>query len=487
MDQITETILANFRKISSIPRCSGNEEQIALWLKQWALSHGFSVKFDSMNNVSIGVPASEGRENYPPLVIQGHTDMVGEKTQASKHDFATDLIVPLIDGDWLRARDTTLGADNGIGIAIALAIAEDKSLVHPPLELLFTVDEETGLTGANALMPDFISGRILLNVDSEDEGVFTVGCAGGLTSTISMPLEYSTLSDNVTFFRLFIDGLAGGHSGVDIHENRANAIKLLAGTLNLIAETADLRISGIKGGSAHNAIPRYAEAVIAVPDESEGKVRSAVESFEAEVKSVYKDTDPSVSIKFHNAEMDYEVRTLDDKSSQRISELLLELPHGVFSMSSITSGLVETSNNIATVGIDGNTLVIMSSQRSSSDSGLKEITGKIVSVSDKYGAVCSHGSAYPPWQPDMDSPLLKQCRKVYTDVFGEEAEIEVIHAGLECAVIGSKYEGMDMISFGPTIQNPHSPQERLYIPSVRKVWDFMVALLASYDNKIKTA
>ncbi|WP_340818030.1 aminoacyl-histidine dipeptidase [Methanolobus sp. WCC4] len=483
MDDITERILTLFREISSIPRCSGNEEKIAMWLKEWALSHGFSVKFDSVNNIVIGVPGSKKYKNLPAIVIQGHMDMVGEKTRESSHDFSTDPIVPVIDGDWMVAQGTTLGADNGIAIAIALALAEDKSLEHPPLELLFTVDEETGLTGANALMPDFVTGRILLNVDSEDEGVFTVGCAGGLNTTIRLPLVYSPIPEDSMTFELVVDGLAGGHSGVDIHENRANANKMLAGALQVLADVMGIMIIDIKGGSAHNAIPRHAEAIVVVPAENEEKAVSLVSDLEGRMITEYSEIEDSVTITMEEIETTTDKDAIDSGSTIKVIGVLQSLPHGVASMSPSTPGLVETSNNLATVGTEDGELVIVSSQRSSFDKGLADITARVVSVSEEYGATYSHGSGYPPWQPDMASPLLQQCSDIYSQVFGEYAKIEVIHAGLECAVIGSKFDDMDMISFGPTIKNPHSPDERLYIPSVRKIWDFMVALLASYDNK----
>ncbi|WP_342305185.1 aminoacyl-histidine dipeptidase [Methanolobus sp. ZRKC5] len=482
MDEITEKILALFREVSSIPRPSGNEEKIATWLKEWALAKGFRVKFDSVNNVVIGVPASKGYENLPAIVIQGHMDMVCEKACGCNHDFTKDPIVPVIEGDWLKAQGTTLGADNGIALAIALALAEDTGVSHPPLELLFTVDEETGLTGANALMPDFISGKILLNVDSEDEGVFTVGCAGGLNSTIRMSLGYSPVPEDRSLFRLVVDGLAGGHSGVDIHEKRANANKLIAEVLKELTGDVDIMIMDIKGGSAHNAIPRHAEAIIALTPNSMETALSTISAFEKRMKAEYVDLEHSLSVILEEYAVEMDMRAINDTFAHKALALLLSLPHGVASISPAIPGLVETSNNLATVNIEDGELVVISSQRSSVDSGLAVITEKVTSVAVEYGAKWSHGSGYPAWQPDMSSQLLQRCKEVYFSVFGEYARIEVIHAGLECAVIGSKYKDMDMISFGPTIKNPHSPDERLYIPSVRKVWDFMVALLASFKT-----
>ncbi|WP_094228699.1 aminoacyl-histidine dipeptidase [Methanolobus psychrotolerans] len=483
MDEVTEKIITIFREISSIPRPSGQEEKIATWLKEWALSRCFSVKFDSVNNVVIRVPASKGYEDLPTIVIQGHMDMVCEKTCGSTHDFTKDPIIPVIEADWLRAEETTLGADNGIALAIALALAEDSSLSHPALELLFTVDEETGLTGANALMPDFITGKILLNVDSEEEGVFTVGCAGGSNTTIRMPLEYSPVPEGTLFFRLVVGGLSGGHSGVDIHEKRANANKLLAEVLQSLMEENDFMLRGIKGGSAHNAIPRHAEAIIAFSPDQKENVVSLIAGFESKLRSEYAGLEPSLSITLEESGIDVGIKAIDTSFARRVVGLLMSLPHGVASISPAIPSFVETSSNLAIVNIENGELLVVSSQRSSFDQGLAELTGKVTSIAADHGANCSHGSGYPAWQPDMSSPLLQRCREVYFSVFGEHARIKAIHAGLECAVIGSKYEGMDMISFGPTIKNPHSPDEQLYIPSVRKVWDLVVALLASFKDE----
>jgi aminoacyl-histidine dipeptidase len=486
MDDITEQIISHFREVSRIPRCSRNEGKIAMWLKKWALRHGFSVKFDSMNNIVIGVPGSKGCEYLPSIIIQGHMDMVCEKTQESNHDFSRDSIIPVVDDEWLRAQGTTLGADNGIAIALALALAEDKSLKHPPLELLFTVDEETGLTGANALTPDFISGDVLLNVDSEDEGIFTVGCAGGLNTTIKMPLRFSPLPDNMLTFSLVVDGLSGGHSGVDIYEGRANANKLIAGALSLIADRIDVRILDVSGGSAHNAIPRYAQAMVAAVTDNKEVILDMISDFESKMKSEYSEIENGIIIrvKADSSNLQKEITdSIDSETTSQIIGLLQELPHGVTSMSPDIKGLVETSSNLATINIDDGELIIISSQRSSSDPGLSSLTSSIEKIAKKYGATYEHNSGYPAWQPDMSSPLLKRCMEVYSSVFDEKAKIEIIHAGLECAVIGSKFENMDMISFGPTIRNPHSPDECLHIPSIRKIWDFLIALLESFAEK----
>ncbi len=481
MDQITQEILDVLQEINSIPRCSKHEERIANWLKEWSLSNGFNVRYDSVNNILITVPASKGYETAPVVVIQGHMDMVCEKDPASSHDFSKDPVDQYIDGDWLKARGTTLGADNGIAIAMALVLAKDKDLPHPPLELLFTVDEETGLTGANALMPDFVSGKILLNLDSEDEGVFIIGCAGGLNITIRIPLEYDTLPEGHIICRLAVNGLAGGHSGIDIHEKRANANKILAGCLEAVFTDLNVGLISMQGGSAHNAIPRQAEALIAIPPHEYEDALSIVREMEENTASEYQEMDPTLSIRLLEQGEINECPLIKSKLVGDIIALLKQLPHGVARMSEDVPGLVETSNNLATITTCDNHFVILSSQRSSTDLGLAEITKKIEDMSKSAGATVTHNGAYPAWQPDPDSSLLQRSKNVYLETFGEKAAIEIIHAGLECAVIGSKFRGMDMISFGPTIKNPHSPYEKLHIPSVSKVWQFLTALLASFS------
>jgi dipeptidase D len=486
MNGVTKEILELFERINSVPRCSKHEERMANWLKEWAVANSLNVKFDAVNNILISVPGSPGCKKLPAVVIQGHMDMVCEKVPNSEHDFSKDPITHIIDGDWLNADGTSLGADNGIAIAIALQLAVDKDVKHPPLELLFTVDEETGLTGVNELSGDFISGKILLNLDSEDEGVFVIGCAGGLSTNITLPVEYVPLRDNRIVCNLAVDGLAGGHSGVDIHENRANANKILARTLLSLLKEYDVNIINIKGGSAHNAISRHAEALISLPFDSYDDALLIIRKVENTVSSEYMDHDPMLSIGLSLSDHSGVERSLGGDVSERIVDLLLELPHGVVSMSSEMQGLVETSSNLATMMIRDDVFEIVMSQRSSVSCELENISAKIKYIAELLGANATYEGGYPAWQPNMSSELLGRCRNVYKELFSKDAEVETIHAGLECAVLGSKFSEMDMISFGPTIKNPHSPDERLYIPSIEKVWDFLISLLASYKtNKLK--
>ncbi|MEX1328702.1 MAG: aminoacyl-histidine dipeptidase [Desulfobacterales bacterium] len=484
MEEKVKSILDYFEQINAIPRCSKNEEQIGLWLKQWAETKQFAVKKDAAGNLLVKVPPTPGYENASVIVIQGHTDMVCEKTPDSTHDFSKDPIKNIIDGDWLRADNTTLGADNGIAVALAMAVASDESVAHPPLELLFTVNEETGLNGAKELEPGFIEGQVLLNVDSETEGVFTVGCAGGRHTHISRKLTLTDIAEGSQLFNLNISGLHGGHSGIDIIKQRASANKILARTLHRLAVACDLQLVSIKGGTAHNAIARDADAVFACAADNSSDLAGMVAEFEGTVQTEYGNIESNLAIKLTAAESAAQKKTaLTAAETRDVINLLLSLPHGVMGMSAVFPDLVETSNNLATIVIIDDTLKILTSQRSLTKSRLDEITNSINATAAIAGTNTRCDSEYPPWTPNMQSALLERCRKSYTQVFNREAEVKSVHAGLECAIIGDKYEGMDMISFGPDLRDPHSPNEGLYIPSLGKVWQFMVALLESYGSE----
>ena len=483
MDKNISKILEIFRQINAIPRCSKKEEKIALWLKQWAEARQLPVKKDAGGNMLIRVAASEGYEQAPGIVIQGHMDMVCEKSPDSKHDFAKDPIQHIFDGDWLRAENTTLGADNGIAIALALALVDDQSAVHPPLELLLTADEETGLNGAMLLEPGFFEGKILLNIDSETEGVFTVGCAGGRNTYVSRKLKFSDLAKDQPLFELKIGGLHGGHSGIDINRQRANANKIIARALQGLTAECGIRLMSLKGGTAHNAIPRDAMAVLACDPTNSDGLKALINEFEHTVQKEYKSADPSLGVSF--ARIDSEPGTnkaLNVQETRAVIDLLLTLPHGVMGMSEDFKGLVETSNNLASVEIKDDSLQITTSQRSSVLSKMDEVTATINACAALAGAETHSDTEFAPWTPNMQSALLERCKRVYRQINGEDAAVESIHAGLECAVIGDKYPGTDMISFGATLCDPHSPNEKLYIPSVGRVWNFLEALLKSYGE-----
>ncbi len=474
----TSEILMWFETISKIPRASKHEQAIGKWLMDWAKENHFEAKQDTVGNVSIKVPAYPGYENAPAVVIQGHLDMVCEKTPDSDHNFAKDPIKLVYDGEWLRADKTTLGADNGIAIAMGMAAALDKHLKHPSLELLFTVDEETGLTGAFALEPGFVAGGILINLDSEDEGVFTVGCAGGLKSDHALPLVYEPVPPNSIPFSLKAIDMAGGHSA-DIHHEKANAIKVLARTLYEVQAEIPVRIVDIKGGTVDNAIPRSAETVLYIPQENVKTIHTIIQRMETVFKEEFKNTDPDLKLGLasdSDQKNNPEAMTLE--CTNKVIDLLLALPHGIWAMSTEIEHLVETSSNLASLEVEGNRLKVITSQRSPIVSRLDAVTLQIETVVRLLGGTTENRGRYPGWNANMQSPILKKCMAVYKRLFNKKPIVETTHGGLECGVIGSKFPGMDMISIGPTIKNPHSPEEKVHIGSIGKVWNFLAALLA---------
>ena len=477
--EYTKKILNAFEQISQVPRPSKKEEKIVAWLLNWASENGLEARSDEALNILIDVPASPGYENSQTLVLQGHMDMVCEKAKGFSHDFDNDPIeLVYTDDGWLTANQTTLGADNGIAIAMAMVAATDKRVEHPPLELLFTTDEETGLTGATSLKDGFIKGKQLLNIDSEDEGVLTVGCAGGEDASVALPFVADEGLPGYSAFKLVGGGMSGGHSGVDIIEERANAIKLLFRVIHLVSEKTDVRISSVSGGTARNAIPRDAEAILLIPAGDVEMVNSFFGQWERKLKSEYRKTDPNLS--FSLTPVSGEFKAVSASTTRAAIDTIFVYPDGVTAMSKDIAGLVETSNNLATVRVENGKLLILSNQRSSNMDHLALLCDRILSVARLAGAEGETNGRYPSWQPNMDSQLLARCLGVYEKRFGKKPVVEAIHAGLECGIIGSKYDGMDMISFGPTIKNPHCPDEKIEIESIGKTWDFMVALFESY-------
>jgi len=473
-----ETALANFARISRIPRCSGQEGPIRDFLIAWARELGLPSKTDQAGNLLVTVPATPGRETAPTLVLQSHLDMVCEKTPESTHDFSRDPLRLFTDGDWLRAADTTLGADNGIGIALAMTLAEDRELAHPQLELLFTVDEETGLSGAAALVPGFFSGRVLLNLDSEDEGVFTIGCAGGRDSELQLDLEYAAWPEGWCCHTLTVAGLRGGHSGVDIHEGRGNANVLLARTLAELARSSTFNLVDLHGGSAHNAIPREASAHLAIPAAAGPQLAEEMAAWSATVRRSYPH-EPNLHISLGDPEGGTG-RIIKPQLAGKILDLLLAAPDGVMMMSKEAPGVVESSVNLATIREGEGRLTILLSHRSAKEAGLAWLVAKTEALARLAGAKISSGDGYPGWAPEPDSPLLARVQQVYRRLFGQEATIAIIHAGLECGIIGAKNPGLAMLSLGPTVKNAHSPEERLHLPSLERFCPFIRELLASY-------
>lgn len=473
-----EQVLSIFREISAIPRCSGQEEKIRAYFSKRAEKNGFAVRTDGAGNLLISVPASPGQEEAPTIVLQGHLDMVCEKTPASGHDFEADPLRLRQEGDWLLAEQTTLGADNGAGLAIAMALAEDRDCVYPPLELLFTADEETGLNGASRLEPGFFSGKILINLDSEDEGVFTIGCAGGRECTIIFPPVYEAAPAGETLSRLEVHGLQGGHSGINIGERRGNANVLLGRLLGRIADSGGLRLGTITGGSAHNAIAREAAATFLAAGMDEGELAERLAGLEQELREEFPNEKRlAVTLAAETQRLD---QVMTRQATSRLLDLLQAVPDGMQAMSREVAGLVETSLNFATIREDEGEIRLLFSLRSDKEHGVERLSRALVSLGRLAGARVQTGNSYPGWQPDLESDLLARAREVYRGIFDREPVIEIIHAGLECGIIGAKHEGMEMISFGPTIKNPHSPEEKLFIPSLANIFRLTADLLAAY-------
>jgi len=479
----TRTILDRFAWINQFPRCPKNENALRSAICRWADASGFDHIRDAAGNLLVRVPANDALPSAPILVIQGHMDMVCEKTPVSDHDFTADPIELIFDGDWVRAKDTTLGADNGIALALAMVLAEQDNLPRPPLELLFTVEEETGLNGALALEPGFLQGRRLLNIDSEEEGVFTVGCASGRDADISLKITPESLRKEMTLFHLAVGGMSGGHSGIDIHRQRANAIKTLARVLAALLSKTDLRLVTIKGGTVKNAIPREAGAVVAVSGGKLEQLQKVANRLRTHIVTEHAHTDPDFQLtwdKMADGTSFEEMLTAAD--TLRVVQLLQALPDGAQKMWQLPPApeVVETSCNVARVSLDNRHFAVLNSMRSLRASRLDLLSARIASVVALAGGDITFGGDYPPWLPDADAEILSRCRTIYENLFAKAPEISIIHAGIECAVIGNQYDGMEMISFGPDIRNPHSPSEKMRISSVGRIWDFLTALVGYY-------
>jgi len=465
----------HFDEIRQIPRCSKHEEKIREYIVDFAKKQKLNYKVDNPGNVVISKPGTSGMEKRPTVILQGHMDMVCEKNSDIDFDFSKDPIQLKLKDDILTADGTTLGADNGMGLAMSLAILEDNSLKHGPLEALFTVDEETGLTGAFALKSDMLTGRILLNLDSEDFGVVTVGCAGGGDTKIELPFKTGTVNGDMTSLNIKVSGLRGGHSGVDIHEQRGNAVKLLTRMLWKAKDDYKFYINEIKGGDKHNAIPREAFANISLKNSEKEKFISTMKKEEKNILQEIKPIDPKFKVDFR--EIDKMKTILSEESQNHLLNLLQGLPHGVDKMNYEIPNLVDTSTNLATVSINEHNIVIGMSTRSSIKTALQDLRDRIRAVALLSGAKVEEEEPYPGWQPNLDSKALKLSKKIFKDMYNKEPVVEAIHAGLECGIIGEKFPGMDMISIGPTIKYPHSPEEQVHISTVDKTYNYVLKIL----------
>lgn len=476
-----EVVFRYFEEVCSVPRPSKKEGKIRTYLLNFAKEHGLEAKTDEAGNVLIKKPASAGLENRKTVVLQSHMDMVCEKNKDTEHDFDTDPIETYIDGEWLRAKGTTLGADNGIGIATELAVLASDDVKHGPIECLFTVDEETGLTGAFAMQTGFMNGDILMNLDSEDEGELFIGCAGGAKTEAVYPFTTETAPAGYFFFKVTVKGLTGGHSGDDINKNRANANKLLNRFLVQLMTKYDLRLAEIEGGNLHNAIPREAHAVCAVPMKDKEAVRVDLNVYLSEVENEFSKTEPNLAIELESEAVQDLV--MDKGAMTRFLHSIYAVHNGVYAMSQDIPGLVETSSNLASVKVKGNEIVVVTSQRSSILSSRKDMSQMVTSAFLLGGATVTTGEGYPGWKPNPESEILGIAVESYKRLFGTDPKVKAIHAGLECGLFLEKYPSLDMFSFGPTLRGVHSPDERMLIPTVEKFWKHLLDVLVHIPEK----
>lgn len=464
-----------FEQVCSVPRASGKEEKIISFIKTQAQVQGLAVTQDPAGNLMVSKPPYPGYESRPGVILQGHVDMVAEKNRGVTHDFDRDPIVPYVVEGWVRARDTTLGADNGIAVAAMLAVLANKSLKHGPVQCLFTVDEEAGLTGAKNLAPGLVSGKFLLNLDSEDLGRFTIGCAGGVTSRGVIPLKGQ--KPRYPQVQLMVKGLWGGHSGMDIDEGRGNAL-VLAGrvlfALDLVLK-GQWELSALEGGDKHNAIPREAVIRLGLAPDKKPLVENLISQLQKDFRSELGNYGKDLSLVLETAEAP--ARSFPSAEVLPVLRFLALVPDGVRSMSHEVPGLVESSCNLASLRLEDSSLKIVTSQRSSRPSRLEDLGRILSALYDLCGGTVEHGDGYPPWPPKDESPLLETCKQVWQRQTGKTAVVEIVHAGLECGLIGEKCPGLDMVSFGPDIRDPHTPQERLSVESVGVFWNFLVQLL----------
>ncbi len=471
-----------FREILEIPRPSKHEEKIVAYLLAFAAKHKLDIERDKVGNVLIRKPAYRGFEDRKTVILQSHIDMVCEKNSDKTHDFHNDPIDTFIEDGWVKAKGTTLGADDGIGVAAQLAILSDNSIQHGPIECLFTVDEETGLTGAFGLEPGFLKGNILLNLDSEDEGELFIGCAGGKDTVIHIPFEKTKVPESHLTYKVSVTGLKGGHSGDDIHKGLGNANKILNRLLWRADRDFDIRLSHIEGGNLRNAIAREAYAIILVPETHQLNFDIALSVLGSQIKNEYNITEPQLSIQMMAmSEKPGFVVELDDQ--KKLLNSLYACPHGVIAYSQSIQGFVETSTNLASVRMHDEQWEITTSQRSSVESAKDDIAFMVASCFYLAGAAVKHGNGYPGWAPNPNSAIRELTEKSYLILFHEQPQVKAIHAGLECGLIGDKYPGMDMISYGPTIKGAHSPDERLNIETVTRFWELTLEILRNIPAK----
>lgn len=469
-------VFAIFDEITKIPRPSKKEEKIRKFILDFAAKHGLEAKTDAIGNVAINVPATPGHENAPKVILQGHMDMVCESNDKS-FNFETTPITTIVEGEWVRANGTTLGADNGIGVAASLAVLTDPTVVHGPIEALFTMDEETGMTGAFNIGEGMIDGDILVNLDSEDDAEIFVGCAGGVDTVCTFKYNRSFAPKDFHYVKISVLNGQGGHSGGDIHLGRANANKLLCRFLFNVSQKHEIVLSEIDGGNLRNAIPRASHAIVGIHTSKKEDLCADFNKYVADVKNEYAGIEPTLELKLETVDMpDF---CVDSETSTAVIRSVYSAPHGVVSMSRDLEGLVETSTNLASVKMGAeNTIVVTTSQRSSVESRKWDIANQVEAHFLLAGASVKHGEGYPGWQPNMKSPIMKIASDAYNELYGITPAIKAIHAGLECGLFLEKYPHLDMVSFGPTLRDVHSPSERMHIPAVERFYEQLKLVLA---------
>jgi len=465
----------NFHSLTQVPRPSKHEDKIQEFMLRFGEGLGLETFRDHIGNIIIRKAATPGYEDRKGIILQAHLDMVPQKNTATVHDFEKDPISTIIEGEWVKAQGTTLGSDNGIGVAAIMAVLASKDLPHGPVEALFTCDEETGMTGANELKPGVLKGDILLNLDSEDEGELYIGCAGGVDVTANIKFDKVEVPLSHIPFKINLTGLKGGHSGLDINYGHGNATRILNQLLLQASDQFGARLADIEGGNLRNAIPREAYAIVVVPETRKGDFKEFVAGFEKNAKEMFHDADPGLSITLSETKMpDYLV---DEKAQTQLYKAVAELPNGMISMVKDMPDVVETSTNMSIVRSQNGTLFIACLLRSASDDDKMKLAEKMTAILKSHGANPEVSGEYPGWKPNIHSPILEAMKEVYRVHFGKVPAVKVIHAGLECGILGAQYPNWDMISFGPTIRGPHSPDEKVHIESVALFWEFLVETL----------
>lgn len=476
-----QNVWKHFYSLTQIPRPSGHVEKVTEFLVNFGKELGLESFVDEAGNVIIRKPATPGMENRKGVILQAHMDMVPQKNNDTVHDFTKDPIETYVDGDWVKAKGTTLGADNGLGVAAAMAVLEARDLKHGPLEVLITKDEETGMYGAFGLKEGTLKGDILLNLDSEDEGELYIGCAGGIDVTATLEYKEEAPAEGLVARKLTLKGLRGGHSGLEINQGRGNANKLLARVVHDLLLEFDCRLAGFKGGNMRNAIPREAHAVLLFNPEDMDGLNEYIQEYEAQLNDEYTAIESNISLKMEETGVPAVV--VPEEIQDNMINVLMACQDGVMRMIPTVPDTVETSSNLAIVIIAGGKAEVRILARSSCDTMKDFLADSLAACFSMAGMKVEFGGAYSGWQPNVNSPILQAMKLSYKEQFGVEPAVKVIHAGLECGIIGATYKNLDMISFGPTLRSPHSPDERAYIPTVAKFYDFLVATLAKTPEK----